>query len=475
MTEKKTIQSKKNPATAKKNNPTTAGNAGDIYNEVKLDVHNPIPRETNGKAFTMIQGLPYSPFLSPDNTFSSTLLEARILSDTHNACITTKRDYCMGIGFQDKNSKPIDKKIEDWFKTMNRKNQNASDLREAAFESHFTFGNTPIEIVRFKVAGEKKLFVYVHNFLEWRLGPEDDDGYINEAVHSKLFVKQGLLTAAQLEQARTVPIYNPTLSDSENWKDNGRGGESTMIWFKNPVSGYDHYGLPSSIASLIYQILEYKGARYNLDEFENNMIVSALLVLAGSVSESEATKITRNIVKNHTGDGKRGRVVAVSSEDGINDANLLNLNTNKDGSYKDADGVWSQKIILANQWDAVLAGILSDSSIGKGSGFLTKILEHKLNTVIKPAQNKLMEKMWNPIFSIAQFWMNLPFDQFDLEIQNSIDISGLTDVDITPAVQVNEVRKAKGMPEDPAMKDVYMPSKLGQFDNASKGGNDVQN
>jgi hypothetical protein len=132
------------------------------------------------------------------------------------------------------------------------------------------------------------------------------------------------------------------------------------------------------------------------------------------------------------------------------------MDIEKDGSFIQADDKWSQKIILANQWDAVLAGIISPSTLGKGSGFITKILENKLITVIKPAQRDVLDEVWLNIFDIAQKWMGLPFDQFDVVFKNTIDISGLTDVDITPAVQINEVRKAKGLPEDPTRKGEYM-------------------
>lgn len=124
---------------------------------------------------------------------------------------------------------------------------------------------------------------------------------------------------------------------------------------------------------------------------------------------------------------------------------MHSMETHKEGSFTEADNNWVQKIILANQWDSVLAGILSPSSFGKGSGFLTKILEIKQNTVIRPAQEHLIKKVWSSIFDIANKWLSLGLDIENIIIKNAIDISGLTDVDITPAVTVDEVRRAKGM------------------------------
>lgn len=473
MTKKPTISQKTQTAQIKKAKPNSTKVGSGIENSVDLDAKNPIPFEYGGMAFRYVQDQAYSPFLPPLDDFGLKLMEARILSNTHNACIKTKRDYCTGVGFYDIKDKELPIEITDWFTSMNLRNQSSTDINKQTFESHFTFGNTPIEVVRLTVAGKKKLFIYPHNFLEWRLGQENDEGFIDYAIHSKLLYKKGYLSSDQVKNAKRLPIYNALKSDKDNWQPDlkDKSVERTLIWYKNPVAGYSNYGLPSAISSLIYQVLEYKGARYNLDEFDNNMIVSALLVLAGQVSESEATKITRKIVKEHTGDGKRGRVIAVASEEGIKDANLLNMSTTKDGSYNESDDRWTQKIILANEWDAVLAGIVHQSSMGKGSGFLTKIQEIKLNTVIKPAQDDLMKNVWNPIFKIAQDWLSIPFDQYNLGIKNIIDISGLTDVDITPAVQVNEVRKAKGLPEDPKMNGVYMKPVAPQ--NQNTGGDNV--
>lgn len=475
MNRKPNIQ-KKAPSktTSKKTTQKPDGTkAGNINNEVEIDARYPIPFEYGGEAFSYIQDQSFTPFLPPKDNFGQNILEARILSNTHNACINTKRDYCAGVGFQDKNGKDLDQSIKDWFESMNLKNQSARDINESIFESDFTFGNTPIELVKLTVGKTKKFFVYPHNFLEWRLGTQNDDGIITSAVQSKLFFKKGfIITKEDIAKAKRLPIYNPLNTEKDNWFEDENGAYRTLIWYKNPFAGFPNYGLPSSIGSYIYQVLEYKGARYNLDEFENNMVVSALLVLAGQLGEEEATRITRKIIKNHTGDGKRGRVIAVASEEGLNSANLLNLNTTKDGSFNESDDRWSQKIILANQWDAVLAGLINPSTLGKGAGFITKILELKYNTVIKPAQNKLMKNVWSHIFKLAQEWLNIPLDQYEIQIQNQLDISGLTDVDITPAVQMNEVREAKGLPADPALKGKYMPGKVAN--NSKQGGEDVQ-
>ncbi|MGE9312890.1 hypothetical protein ACLOAU_14680 [Niabella sp. CJ426] len=432
-----------------------------VSNAVTLDPNNPIPFDYSGRALTFINRTEYLPFIGTDNKYAQKILEARLLSDTHNACINTKKDYCAGEGFQDKDNIEFDQSIIDWFSTINRRGESAIDINQQIFEDFFTWGNVPIELVRVKIGKKRFLYVYPHNFMEWRLCAPNDDDICDWAIHSKLFITQSIVNSKDFESAKKLPIYNPMRPDKDNWTKDDNGTERTLIWFKNKVTGIDHYGLPSSISSMIYQILEYKAARYNLDDFENNMVVASILALKGSLSDSEVTRIARQIIKTHTGDGKRGRTVVIGSEEGIDSSAFHKIDTKKDGSFNEADNNWMQKIILANQWDSVLAGLISSSTLGKGSGFITKILENKLNTVIKPAQRNLIEKVWKHIFKIAQEWMQLPFDKYSIEFKNSIDISGLTDVDITPAVKVNEVREAKGLPADPARENEYMPSKGG--------------
>lgn len=430
-----------------------------VSNQAKLDANNPIPFEYGGsQAFSYINSFRYLPFLPPKDDYAKLLLEARLLSTTHNACVSKKKDYCAGNGFYDVKGKDFDQKIIDWFTAMNRRSENAVSVNRKIFESLFTYGNAPVEVTRYTVAGKKYMMVYPHEFLEWRLCPPDEDDILTHAVHSKLFLRQGMVSASEIKNAKKLPIYNPLNPERKNWIRDEKGVERTLFWYKNSVSGFPYYGLPSAVASMIYQILEYKGARYNLDNFDNNMVLGGILALKGNLGQDEANRIGKQITHTHTGDGKRGRVAVISSEEGIDGSAYHDYDTTKDGSYKDADEGWTQKIILANDWDAILAGIISPSTLGKGAGFLTKIAEIKQNTTIGPAQVDLLGSVWTHIFKIAQEWLGLPLDQYEIGFKRYIDISGLTDVDITPAVQVNEVREAKGLPKDPKMEGVYMKS-----------------
>jgi hypothetical protein len=415
----------------------------------------PIPFE-GGRGFSYIDESEYLKFLNPDDTFARLLLQCRLLSATHNACIKTKKNYCAGSGFQSIDEKDISDKIFlKWMPSMNARNQSLVKINKQIFDSHFTFGNTPIELVRFEIGRTRYLYIYVHNFLEWRLGKPNEDGISEFAIQSKLFLRDNtMLDPEDYERVKKLPIYNPLYKEKSaskyrsgiNWLRDSRGVERTLIWYKEPYVGFTNYGLPSAVSSTIYQKLEYKGARHNLDNLDNNLIVSAVLALKGNLTQKEADRIGRKIINNHIGDGKRGRLSVVASEEGIEGSSIHNFDTQKEGSFKEADESWTQKIILANDWDAMLAGLIHANTLGKGTSFLTKIIEIKKNTVLIPAQKDLIDEVWRNILNISAKWLGTKIKADDIQIKNTIDISGLTDVDITPAVMVDEVREGKGLP-----------------------------
>lgn len=431
----------------------------------------PIPFE-GGKGFSYLNDTEFLPFLPPEDRYARLLLQARLLSVTGNACVTTKRDFCAGEGFQtSKEDEITNVRFNEWCKAVNSKNNPLTEVNRQIFESHFTFGNTPIELIRFIYKGKKYFYICPHNMLEWRLCmPNKDDGIIYSAISSKLFMQdEFVFTHEDYLKSVRLPIYDPKRGnkkaskyrDGINWLVDSNGVERTLIWYKQSSSGFSHYGLPSNSASIPYEILEYKSARFGIDEFENNMVLGGILALKGAITESELTKISKRIINTHTGDGKRGRVLAVGSEEGIDGSDYHQFNSKKEASYQDAAMTWAQNIILANKWDAVLAGLVLASTMNKGVSFLAKVLEIKKNTVIIPEQKALMEGFWIPALTIANEWMGWGLNVEDLQIKNTIDISGITDVDITPVVTVDEVREAKGLPAVGGKKGKMMLGELG--------------
>lgn len=385
------------------------------HNKIKLNPENPIPYEVGGQAFTMLAGQQYVPFFQPDDNFASTLLEARLLSTTHNSCVNTKNLYLVGNGIKISNLKPnqaADQQWLDFVKKANNRRQNLNRVFFKAFDSFQTFGNTPIEVITGKTAGQPFMYIYVLNFMDTRLAPPNEKtGEYEYLIVSKRFRKKGILTSADKE--KKIPIYKNDRADKKaNWLVDGNV-QRTIIFVKNEMAGYDAYGLPSSVASLIYQVIEYSGGRFNLDNLDNNMVVGTAIFLKGGVTQAEADRMGSTMVKRHTGKGRIGRTMVFASENGIDDVEHVQFEVNKDGSYTELNSICESKILMANNWDAVLAGLKHAESLGKGGGYLKEIYEQKLKTEIIPTENHMLEQVMPTLVEIAKYHLNADWSGYE--------------------------------------------------------------
>jgi len=404
--------------------------------EVKLDPKNPIPLELGNIPFYAVNGAAYIPFLDKSDNFLNTLLEARLQSVTQNACIVTKTNFSIGDGVQIKNLKEGEKPDPNWenfIKYTNTKRQNFNAVVRLILENLLTFGNVPIEIVRGTTNGKKFLYVYAKNALDCRLEWPDANGDVNNLIVSRYFRKKGILNLTE-ENCTKIPLYKAGPgSKAKYWYEDPkrRGIQRTAIWLKNDIAGYDNYGLPSYVPAIVYEMLEYNGASFNLDNLDNNMIVGGALVLAGNLSQDEASRLGKVIIDQHTGKGKRGRVAVFASEEGITNSKFESFDTHKDGSYIEMDDKAMQKIILANEWDATLAGLSSSNSLGKGNGYLNEVYQQKLKTVIKPIQRVIIDSFFGPLMEIADDWFGGQWSKYELDFQTTKLFNDTTEANTT--------------------------------------------
>lgn len=393
---------------------------GYVAAEVKLNAKSPVPMEYGNTGLTGFSGSRYIPFLDGSNSFAKTLLELRILSVTHNACINTKTSYTIGEGLQITNMAEgqTDEKFVEFFKHMNNRKENGNKVLRKIIEGYLAYGNKPIEVVRFSIKGRKFLYIYPKNFLDCRLSWPNENNESTHVLVSKKF-RKGVISfgGKDQEEMKEIPIYKAGPGDKKRYWLKDGNVERTMIWFKNDFDGYDHYGLPSAISSISYQKLEYDNVRFNLDNIENNMVLGGAIFLTGQLSQTEANKIGSDIVRKHTGSGKRGRIAVYASEAGVSDAKWVPFDTRKEGSYIEQDDKVQDKIILAHEWDPVLAGMQTKNAIGKGGGYLEEIYNQKLQTVILPLQNKLLEEVWGPIIEIADEWLGTSWSRHNFSIK----------------------------------------------------------
>ncbi len=443
--------------------PVAATERGEnVTAEVKLDAHNPIPLELENVFGFSPGGNKFIPFFAGSdsvygyNSFFINILRARQESPTQNACIVAKTRYTIGDGIILNNS--ADKKGSDdkaWTEFARRCNVDGKALNTVlreVFDNLYTFGNACIEIVKGEVGGRRFLHVYCKNTLDCRKAWPDENNTSNAVVISRWFRKPGVYNLTQRFNIR-IPFYRtgpgnkskywvPDAMAKENpAKDgttltgdtpaNGTRVWRTAIWIKDEYPGYDHYGLPSWLSSLVFGKLEYESAYFNLDNIDNNMNPGGMLTVASSMSEEEVTKLSRKLNRQYLGKGKKGRLLVVASENGVESSRYEPFSTIKEGSYIDLVNISREEIISANEWDGALIGKSEKGTMGKGGSYMNELYQQKIKTVIKPRHRQVKDELLTPLMEIADEWLGTKWSNYDPDIQVSNLFNDTTEASTT--------------------------------------------
>lgn len=415
-----------------------------VSNEVVLDAVNPIPFEMKGdpSLFWYDGQKEYIPFLNPKDNFFSVLQEASLLSPTSSACINSKVFFCSGNGIKIKDFKddsPLGKEWKKFQKRINNRRQSLGKIGDKFFSNYFRVGNVFIEIVKAQAGKTKKVYAHIHSFLDCRLGKPDENDIPQEVLISTKFRKDGTFNI--IDNAISLPIYN---GEDTNWKTCDDGTQRCMIHIKNEMDGYDYYGIPENVSSIIWQILESEGASYNLDNFLNNMVIGGAVILQGNFTDAELTNAARRIVHQHTGKGKRGRWTVMASKQGP--GTIQNFTKETDASFLKLDENAEQKIIDSNNWDSSLYGQNNSKGLGNGgNAYLKQIFKIKHKTVVEPTREIFFEEFLIPFLEIVDEWTGSKWMQNEFVFE-SINIEDLVDeIDVNSVITVDEGREKLGM------------------------------
>ncbi|AZA82160.1 hypothetical protein C1637_09980 [Chryseobacterium lactis] len=440
-----------------------------VSNVATIDAKNPIPFEPSGEstAFHLTRRVKrYLPFLEPKDNFFQLLLEAKLLSPTNNSCVNSKTNFCIGKGSFIKDGSE-NKEFDKFKKRVNKKGQNFDKLIKSVFNNHFTVGNNFVEIIRGEVGNKKFMWIVNRPYLDCRLSTPNDDDICETVFISKEFRRKTAWTLVE-DKAVELPIYCGDLDDLK-WYKSESGTEHCVIHVKNDLPGYEYYGMPDNIASLPYQVLEYKNVRYNLDIIDNNLVVGGVIFLEGNVTQDEGKKIGQDIVYSHTGDGKRGRWTVVTGGKGITNSALQQFDAKTDGSFLDLDESVESKIVDSNNWDTALYGQQKTSGIGNGGfAYLSAVFETKNKTVIEPIQELIIQDLIQPFFAIYDDWMGTKFSDLELGFKTVSPASFIGEIDVNSCLTKDEGREILGKPimEDKA--------KGSEFISTAKNKKDVQ-
>lgn len=417
----------------------TTTKKGVVSNAISLDAENPLPIELNSNIFVSLKGKRYVPFLNPVDNFGQILTEAKLLSPTTLSCVTSKAQYCAGKGIFFKEGRE-DKSFTDWAANVNRNQESLNEILHGSFGAKFSSGNPYVQVVRGRVAGKKFIRVYLRNYLDCRLAAPDDDDFISSVYISKYFRKIGMWNLNMMK-TEEIPIYSPNMFDN-SWAVDEKGFQHTIFHLKNKMSGYDYYGMPSNVGSLPNQLLEYKASRYNLDNFENNMVIGGVICVKGNMTEDEAKKTGKRLIHQHVGDGKQGRWMIMSSETGMSEGvQIESFEKEKEGSFIESDHHNEEKIYISNQWNKLLIGGSEQKSIGQGnSAYIRSVFDIANETVIIPEQNFMIEKFLKPLLNICHDWMGTSWNTYNPGLKSIQPISFLGDINVNSLLTVDEGR-----------------------------------
>ena len=433
-----------------------------ITNQVTLDAKSPVPFQygSGSSIFSYsVTGKRYIPFLGPTDNFPTQLLEARLTSTTQNACINSIAESLIAKGIFISNEENPKKDLTDWFKSVNNLDQSINEILKGCGDGFLTHGNQFIEIVRGSFANKKFVKIYLHSMMFTRLGKVDPDtGICKTAIISKSFARNGFIPTPK--DGKEIPLYNPNALDpASNWVKDEKDSniERTMLHLKNEVSGMDFYGLPPSVAGLRYQVLEGKSAQYNLDNFENNMVLGGMLIFKGAMTQDEANKNAKEILISHVGEGKTGRIAVISSEQGLDDVEWKPYETQKDGSFIELDKRIEEKIIAANGWDRRLAGLDRDGGLSNGDTQLASIYGIKETMLLNPIRKKILDKIFLPVIRIWSDWTGVKEAlNYNYDFKVELPLSFYGDIDPETFIKVKEARESAKLTEDAAMGEKYL-------------------
>lgn len=409
-------------------------------NVVKLDAKNPIPIETEGKGYIISRGRKYAPFLDDKDNFFQIILEAGLLSPTNRSCVNSKSKFSIGKGIVSKNE---DELFKQFSKKVNAYGQSLSKLLKKIFTGYFSCGNVFVNLVKVTVGKKVTVHAYVKNHMDCRLLlPEKGTGLPTQVVISKNFRRKGTWNLTDESEYSIVNLYNG--DPAQKWTKLPDGNEHLIIHLKHEEEGYDYYGMPSNIACLPQQILEYKMARANLDNLDNGLAVGGLILLSGNLSSDEAKLTAQKITNAHAGDGKRGKYVVLAAE-GNENSKVIPFDNTKEYDYVEGDKRVEEKILFANEWSKTL---IDPSSSGLNSGkFIRELYGTKMNTVISPVQSFVIDEFLMPYLTIVDSMQGTKFAQQEYMFANLPILGIANEVDVNSVITVDEGRAMLGLAE----------------------------
>lgn len=358
----------------------------------------------------------YIPFGS-DNLFPNKMAEINRKSAVSRAVISSKKTYIIGQGLETENTK---------FKTF-FPNQDATinDLNNNLVSDKLVSGNSYVEVILSRNRSTLQLShidttkVRIHKNRTHVIVHPDWKNY-----------------SGRKQFAKVLPLY-PMFEMID-------GFQRSVYQMKEYEQEFDHYGIPSNLASIDSAFINYKTNKWNLSRLDNAFNLSGIMMLQANFSEEQAHKFDEEFKRKFTGEGRQGQLLNFVSEIGSepNSSKFIPIATNEEGNWLNLHNQATSEIVIGNQWFSSLAGL--DISSGFDTSRIRNDYQVAMSTVIPKEQKPIIE-MYQDIFDLT-----LKVDLSDLKFINKspislVDISDFHTSVIALNTEVKEGRMTKEM------------------------------
>lgn len=348
-----------------------------------------------------------------DNCFPYALSAMSRRSVTHRRVMNDKADYISGKGFILGDKDAVLKVVCE---NVNCKQETLHDVFKKVALDYVIFGNAFLEIVTDRRA----------SFLSFFHQDATKCRVAYDGRHIKLHHDWHAFTE---NEAKKIALY----PDFEEAAD---GTLRSIIHYKDYEPMFEHYGVPQYIAGWKVSAIAYKTDQWNISRLDNSYQLSGVMMLAASCdSEEEAKEIVNAAEKKFA--GKPGQVMFIIKDGGEDDhSKFIPIQSSNEGDWKDLHDQATSDIVVAHSWFQTLSGL--DYATGFNSERILNEYEVALNTVILPAQEKLLK----PIRQILTNFLRV--DASALQAINKPPVTAKQ-----PYMYIWECRKADGLDYDP--------------------------
>jgi len=390
----------------------------------------------------------YVPFLTGDNSLLDQLSSALNNSPTLGAIVQQKTAYTLAGGFYavPKSSQTIlpiaSQKSEvnikeamalnEFLQSVNMQAEDIEELSLKAVRSLWSFGNVFFELLRYGQEGEKQFEIRELPIYHCRpmKAPEDELWPTHIGVSEEF--EEDNLTPSE-DNVTNYPLY-------PEWEEID-GIERCIVHIKNEHPNFYYWGAPDWLPARIWAEMEYRGAKYNQNKFENGFMPSAILTIKGDMTKKEAKDLIFDVRDSFTQTGNNAKIFAHVQSDPAAGVDVDVLSNAEEGEFIALNQQSREGLIIGSRWTPSLAGLSTAGQLGSNQQIRAEFdIVHQ--TTIRPIQKKYLKAL-NKILTAAGEWLG-GWSSINLEIRKASPISFASDINPNDVLSEDQKLEALG-------------------------------